>query len=126
MKREGVVSTLDTQKREEGDTGQCLVMVTPDADRTMNTYLGITGDLGAEQIDESALSASEWLYIEGYLVSTDPAREAAIVARKIAEEKNVKTALSLSDPNMVRFFGDGLKAMLGERVNLLLRTKKKH
>ena len=50
-------------------------MVTDDAERTMNTFLGITGDLGAHEIDENALKSSEMLYIEGYLASSEKARE---------------------------------------------------
>lgn len=119
LQREGVKSNLIEQSLEQGDTGRCIVMVTPDADRTMNTYLGITGDISYSQVDENALEQSEWLYIEGYLVSTDLAREAAIKTRQVAESKGVKTALSLSDPNMVKFFKDGLVEMIGAKVNLL-------
>lgn len=119
LEQEGVVSNLNTTTPEEGATGKCLVMVTPDADRTMNTYLGITGELGYQQVDEAALADSEWLYIEGYLVSTDSAREAAIATRQYAEQHQVKTALSLSDPNMVKFFHQGLKDMMGDNIDLL-------
>ena len=105
--------------RDEGVTGKCLVMVTPDAERTMNTFLGITANLGAEQIDQAALIDSEYLYIEGYLVSSDPARAAAISCKKIAEDNNVKTAITFSDPAMVQFFKDGLVEMIGTGVDLL-------
>jgi fructokinase len=119
LQREGVDSNLKNQDRESGHTGQCLVMITPDADRTMNTYLGITGNLSYQEVDESALKQSEWLYVEGYLVSSEPAREAAIKAMSFAREQGVKVALSLSDPAMVQFFSDGLKHMIGEGVDLL-------
>lgn len=123
LNREGVDSNLENHDRESGHTGICLVMITPDADRTMNTHLGITGDLSYKQIDESALSKSEWLYVEGYLVSSDPARAAAIKAMAFARDHGVKVALSLSDPAMVQFFGDGLKEMLGNGVDLLFCNK---
>jgi len=109
--------------RADGVTGKCLVMVTPDAERTMNTYLGITANLGQEQIDQAALKDSEYLYIEGYLVSSDPARAAAIACKKIAQQENVKTAMTLSDPAMVQFFKDGLIEMLGDGVDLLFCNK---
>lgn len=102
-----------------GITGKCLVLISPDAERSMNTHLGISESLSAEQIDEDALAASEYLYLEGYLVTSDSGRHAAIKAREIAEQMGVKTAISLSDPGMVEFFKDGLQAMIGERVNLL-------
>ncbi len=123
LNREGVDSNLEHQLRGAGHTGKCLVMITPDADRTMNTHLGITGDLSYNEIDEAALKQSEWLYVEGYLVSSDPARKAAIKAMAFARQHGVKVALSLSDPAMVQFFGDGLKEMLGEGVDLLFCNK---
>ncbi len=105
--------------RSEGVTGKCMVMVTPDAERTMNTFLGITANLGLEHIDQAALKDSQYVYIEGYLVSSDTARNAAIECKKIAQENNVKTALTFSDPAMVQFFKDGLVEMIGNGVDLL-------
>ncbi|MDH5766223.1 MAG: adenosine kinase, partial [Gammaproteobacteria bacterium] len=97
----------------------CLVMVTPDAERTMNTFLGITEKFSVDELHLDAIKDSEYLYIEGYLVTSDTGRHAAIEARKIAEENGVKTALTFSDPAMVEFFKDGLGEMLGNGVDLL-------
>ncbi|MEE4244004.1 MAG: adenosine kinase [Kangiellaceae bacterium] len=119
LHQEGVISNLNQMSHEPGHTGRCIVMVTPDADRTMNTHLGITGDISYQQIDEVALAQSQWLYIEGYLVSSEPAKQAAIQAKGFAEKSGVKTAFSLSDPNMVKFFGGGLTEMIGKGVDLL-------
>jgi len=105
--------------RKEGITGKCLVMVTPDAERTMNTYLGITETFSVDELHLSSIKDSEYLYIEGYLVTSDTGRHAAIEARKVAEENGVKTALTFSDPAMVQFFKDGLKEMVGNKVDLL-------
>ena len=105
--------------RDEGITGKCLVMVTPDAERTMNTYLGITSNLENKHIDEAALADSEYAYIEGYLVTSDNSRAAAIKVRELAEEKGVKTALTFSDPAMVQFFKEGLQEMIGTGVDIL-------
>jgi len=105
--------------RKEGITGKCLVLVTSDAERTMNTYLGITETFSVDELHQSAIIDSEYLYIEGYLVTSSTGRHAAIEARKIAEENGVKTALTFSDPAMVQFFKDGLKEMIGEKVDLL-------
>ena len=118
LKAAGVDTNLGDD-REEGITGKCLVMVTPDAERTMNTYLGITADLSSKHLDEEAIKASEYLYIEGYLVSSESARPAAIEAKRIAEANGVKTAFTFSDPAMVQFFKDGLVEMIGEGVDLL-------
>lgn len=113
------VDCIEQTHNAEGVTGKCLVLISPDAERSMNTHLGISESLSVEQIDEQALAESEYLYVEGYLVTSDSGRAAAIKARQIAEQMGVKTALSLSDPGMVTFFKDGLKDMIGDRVNLL-------
>jgi fructokinase len=105
--------------RKPGITGKCLVMVTPDAERTMNTFLGITETFSVEELDAEAIASSQYLYMEGYLVTSESGRQAAIEARKIAEEAGVKTALTFSDPAMVKFFRDGLMDMIGHRVDLL-------
>ena len=114
----GVDSNV-AEGRKPGITGKCLVMVTPDAERTMNTYLGITETFSVDELHLPAIIDSEYLYMEGYLVTSDTGRHAAIEARKIAEENGVKTALTFSDPAMVQFFKDGLKDMIGEQVDLL-------
>lgn len=106
-------------KLDPGITGKCLVMITPDAERTMTTFLGISATLSVNEIDEEAVKRSQYVYIEGYLVSSETGRAAAIKLRQLAEQYNVKTSLSLSDPAMVDFFGDGLKEMIGNKVDLL-------
>ncbi len=108
-----------TSERNDGITGKCLVFVTPDADRTMNSYLGITETFSVNEVKDEELANSEYLYIEGYLVTSDTGRAAAIHARKTAEKNSVKTSISLSDPGIVGFFKDGFKEMIGEGVDLL-------
>lgn len=114
----GVDSNIDGL-RCEGETGRCLVMVTPDAERSMNTFLGVTEDLSTEELDPGAIADSQYLYMEGYLVSSESGRAAAIAAREHAERHGVRTALTFSDPAMVRYFKPGLAQMLGEGVDLL-------
>jgi len=118
LQQAGVDSNIG-DARKDGVTGKCLVMITPDAERTMNTFLGITANFSVDELNFDAIKNSEYLYIEGYLVSSDTGRHAAIEARKVAEENGVKTALTFSDPAMVQFFKDGLQEMLGDKVDLL-------
>lgn len=118
LKQAGVDSNFHSE-RQHGITGKCLVMITPDAERTMNTFLGISETLSVAELVPQALAASEWLYIEGYLVTSPSGRAAAIEAKRIAEQNGVKTALSLSDGAMVQFFKDGLDEMIGAGVDLL-------
>ena len=106
-------------ERDTGTTGKCLVLITPDAERSMNTYLGISETLSVEQLDADAIAASEYLYIEGYLVTSPSGRAAAVRAREIAVEAGVRTSLSFSDPGMVEFFRDGIDEIIGERLDLV-------
>lgn len=108
-----------TDGREAGVTGKCLVLISPDAERSMNTNLAISETFSVEQLVPDAIARSGYLYVEGYLVTSPTGRAAAVRAREIAEAAGVKTAISLSDPGMVEFFRDGLQEMIGQRVNLL-------
>jgi len=120
MKGLGIASNAHDDKGRHAPTGTCLVMVTPDADRTMNTSLGISATLTADQLVEEALASSEYLYIEGYLVSTPNSLQTAERAREMARKHGVKTAFTFSDPAMVRFCGEGLEQVLGDGVDVLL------
>ena len=103
----------------EGITGKCLVMITDDADRTMNTFLGISSELSSADIDAEAISNSEYLYIEGYLVTGESSLHAIHEACDIARQAGTKIALSLSDPGIVEHFHDSLKSIVGNGVDLL-------
>ena len=118
LKDAGVHANFDAT-RESGITGKCLVMISDDAERTMNTFLGISETLCEKNIDEAALKNSQWLYLEGYTVTSPTGRAAAVKAREIAQANGTKVALSLSDPGMVEFFKDGLAEMIGEKIDLV-------
>ena len=115
----GVDTNLSSSALESGVTGKCIVLITPDADRTMNTFLGITQTFSTKELIEEGIKNSTYLYIEGYLVASLTGKEAAIKAKKIAEDNGVKTALTFSDVNMVNFFEEGLAQMIGGGVDLL-------
>lgn len=119
----GLDTNLTLENRPLGISGKCLVLVTPDADRTMNTFLGITGDLTWAEINEKALLDSQYFYVEGYLVTSPTAKASAIKAKEMAQQGGVKTSLSLSDPNMVEFFRDGLLEMIGDGIDLLFANE---
>ena len=101
-------------------TGKCLVMVTDDAERTMNTFLGANLELTSNEIDETSLISSEWLYLEGYLVTDEARTNVAVQAMELAKANRVKTSLSLSDPFVVQVFGNNLRKVIGDGVDLLL------
>lgn len=123
LHRYGIDSGLDHRPLPDGVTGKCLVFVTPDADRTMNTFLGVSGELDRGDIDVDAVARSGFVYVEGYLASAENSRDAAIEVRRIAERAGAKTALTLSDPNMVKYFREALEAMIGSGVDLLFANE---
>lgn len=116
----GVITNDNAAKPDgPGRSGRCLVLVTADAERSMNTFLGISTELGTSEIDEEALSRSRYFYSEGYLSSSPGSAAAAIACREHAESAGVRTAISLSDPSMVEFFRDDLVRILGNGVDHL-------
>jgi len=119
----GVASNLTMDNREEGVTGKCIVMITPDAQRSMNSFLGITTGISIRELDIDAIKNSKIAYIEGYLVPEPGARNAAIEARKIASAAGVKTALTLSDINMVKFFKDGLLEIANGGLDMMFSNE---
>lgn len=102
-----------------GKSGRCLILITDDAERSMNSFLGISEELTVDDINLEALQHSRYVYIEGYLASSPTARTAAIVAREAAQEEGVLTSLTLSDPNMVEIYRSALTQMLGNGVHQL-------
>ena len=120
---DGGVDTNHHTEKGQGHTGRCVVLVTPDSDRTMCTFLGVSGNLSTDELVEAALRDSDWFYTEGYLVTSERARHASITAKGIADGSGVKTAISLSDPNMVKYFKQGLLEMIGCGVDLLFANE---
>lgn len=123
MARCGVDTNLKPETLAAGITGKCLVMVTPDADRTMGTFLGISGSFSETELDETAIAASAYTYVEGYLVTSPTGKAAAVKARALAKAAGQKVSLTLSDFNMVKFFKDGLLEMIGDGVDLLFANE---
>jgi sugar/nucleoside kinase (ribokinase family) len=109
--------------QDPGTTGKCLVMVTEDAERTMNTFLGASETLSSKEIDRQALKDSDWFYVEGYLVTDEARTKATKEAVEFAKEHGVKIAISLSDPFVVDVFGDALRDVMGSGVDLVFCNK---
>ncbi|HCC45230.1 MAG TPA: adenosine kinase [Gammaproteobacteria bacterium] len=116
---EAGVDTNLSSYREAGNTGQCISMITPDAERTMTTCLGITNFLSPAELNPDALRRSNKLYIEGYLMSSATGFEAAIEAQTIAKSARVEVSLTLSDPAMVENYLPNYRSILDSGVDLL-------
>jgi len=90
---------FDTQPLAIGaPTGRCLILVTPDAQRTMNTFLGASVELGADDIDTDLIASAQITYLEGYLFDREQAKAAFAAAAKAAHDAGHRVALTLSDP----------------------------
>lgn len=120
LRQEGLATNLTKELLEAGTTGKSVVMVTPDAERTFNTFLGATETFSTAQLDGDALAQSEWLYIEGYLVAQKTAQPAAVEAVRIARSNGVKVVLTFSDVFMIQHFRDGMDEIVGDGVDLIL------
>ncbi len=108
----------------EGEaTARCMVMVTPDAERTMATYLGVSGDLGPDDVDTDAVAGSGILYLEGYLWDKPAAKDAFRRAMEIAHEAGRKVALSLSDPFCVDRHRDSFREIVASDIDVLFANE---
>jgi len=100
-------------------TGRCVIVVTPDAERTMNTYLGVSSELCVEDLDESAIADSHVLYMEGYLYDRDDAKSAFRRAAEVAHDNGRMVSLTLSDSFCVDRHRADFRALVQDRVDLL-------
>ena len=107
------------QERRAGTTGKCLVLITPDAERSMNTFLGVSETLSITEVNEDAIASSDWVYLEGYLVTSPTGHAAALKTRDVARASGAKVAVSFSDPGMVTFFRDNMNQMIDGGVDLV-------
>lgn len=104
----------------EGEsTARCLIFVTPDADRTMQTFLGVSVMLGPDDIDPEAIGDAQITYLEGYLFDRDAAKEAFVKAAELAHAAGRKVALSLSDPFCVDRHRASFRHLVEGHVDIL-------
>ncbi len=105
------------------DTARCLILVTPDAQRTLNTYLGAAVELGPEDIDPALIGGAQITYLEGYLWDPPRAQEAFVKAARIAHEAGRKVALSLSDPFCVDRHRESFEELVAHHVDILFANQ---
>ena len=116
--------TFDTVPLTRGpSTARCLILVTPDAQRTMNTYLGACVELGPEDIDPDLVASAQVTYLEGYLFDPPRAKEAFRKAAKIAHDAGRKVSLSLSDPFCVDRYRDEFRDLVASHVDILFANE---
>jgi len=104
-------------------TARCLIFVTPDAQRTMSTYLGTCVELGPEDIDGAQIAAAKVTYLEGYLWDPPGAKKAFVKAAQAAHEADRKVALSLSDPFCVERYRAEFRDLVDGHIDLLFANE---
>jgi sugar/nucleoside kinase (ribokinase family) len=108
---------------EAAPTARCMIMVTPDAQRTMQTYLGACVELSPADVDENLIAGSAVTYLEGYLWDRPQAKEAFLTAAALAHKAGRKVALSLSDPFCVERHRDSFMTLIKEHVDLVFANE---
>lgn len=104
-------------------TGRCLIVVTPDAQRTMNTYLGASALLGPDDVDEALVASAAVTYLEGYLFDSPANREAYRLASTVAREAGRRVAVTLSDVFCVERHRDEWLSLLVDHVDVLFANE---
>ena len=113
-----------TRPLEQGPpTARCLVFVTPDAQRTMATYLGACVELGPEDVDEAQVAAADTVYLEGYLWDRPEAKAACLKAAEIAHRHGRHVALTLSDPFCVARWRSEFADLISGHVDVLIANE---
>jgi sugar/nucleoside kinase (ribokinase family) len=123
LARNGVDTNIQLENCKPGHSGRCLVMTSPDAQRTMNTFLGVSSFLSPEHLDESALKQSSYAYLEGYLVASPKGLEALKEIKRLAEKNKVPVALTFSDASMVKYFSAQMNEIVGASVDFLFTNE---
>jgi sugar/nucleoside kinase (ribokinase family) len=115
----------DTPPAADGaPTARCLILVTPDGERTMNTFLGASVDFTPEDLDRDLIAAAKIVYLEGYLFDRDEAKAAFRDAARDAKASGAKVALSLSDAFCVDRHRDDFKSLVREGADIVFANEK--
>jgi sugar/nucleoside kinase (ribokinase family) len=105
------------------NTARCLVFVTPDAQRTMQTFLGVAGSLGPEDVDADLVRRAAVTYLEGYLFDPPAAKKAFETAASLAHGAGKRVALTLSDPFCVDRHRDDFQRLIADHVDILFANE---
>src|SRR5262245_34837610 len=122
MRAQGV--SFDSARASTGPaTARSFILVTPDGERTMNTYLGACVNLATADIDPEIVASSQITYMEGYLWDRPEAKEAFQLAAKIAREAGRKTAITLSDSFCVDRHRDSFLELIRNQIDIVFANE---
>jgi sugar/nucleoside kinase (ribokinase family) len=112
--------SFDTQSATTGPaTARCLILVTPDAQRTMNTYLGACTGLGPNDIDTKVVGSAQVTYVEGYLWDAPEAKKAVLKAFDAAHAAGREVSITLSDSFCVNRYREEFRDLVRNKVDIL-------
>lgn len=115
---------FDTPAAAEGpSTARCLIAITPDGERTMNTYLGIAGDIRAEDVDETLIASAAVTYVEGYLWDLPSTKAAIRKGLKAARDAGRQVAFTLSDVFCVDRHREEFLALIKSDIDVLFANE---
>ncbi|MCE6950007.1 adenosine kinase [Cereibacter sphaeroides] len=124
LRAQGAVYETPLAPKANGhETGRCIVLVTPDGERSMNTYLGWSEFLTPEDIDEAQAASAEWIYLEGYRFDGPESHRAFAKAIAACKKAGGRVSVTLSDPFCVERHRDAFRRMIREDVDLLFANR---
>ncbi|MXZ43596.1 MAG: adenosine kinase [Gammaproteobacteria bacterium] len=113
------IDTLPPLKNKLGKSGQCLIFVTPDGERSMNTSIGIADSFHLGDLPKSRIQSAKFVFVEGYLASSPRGRDAARRVITTAREAGVQTSMTLADVSIVKNFKAALESILVPQLDIV-------
>jgi len=121
IRAKGVESYL---KLEHGDTGTSIILITPDCERTMNTYLGVSQTYTREDLPDTIVESSSIFYFTGYMWDTENQKQATLEAIRRAKESGTRVVFDLADPFAVNRYRDDFRRIIEEYIDIVLANAK--
>ncbi len=116
MRQMGVTIEVEPS---DGGSGTCVILITPDAQRTMLTHLGVSSTIGPDDVEESEIKQAQYVYVEGYLFTGTTTKNAALKAIELAKAHGVKVAFTVSDPFLIQHYRNEFWQLIEGPVDLL-------
>lgn len=122
INHENITSSLRTG---ESATGSSIILITPDGERSMNTYLGSNREFNENDVDETALNSSSFFYFTGYMWDTENQKSAILKSLDICRSKGIKVAFDVADPFAVGRYKDDFLNLIEKRADIVLQIQRK-
>lgn len=113
------VSINSAKATVTGTTGSCVVLVTDDGERTMQTNLAVSSEIDENNVDFEVLTGTKFLYLEGYLAMSPSVQPAIAKLCQVAKAQGVNIAVSFADPAVIKFAKDGILSWLTDGVDMI-------